>query len=117
MVSWSVVRQTLRVQMSTRKQCISSLKYFSNLYTNRNGVSIQLDQQLLNLVLLISIIPNFLLSQEPLAVARVSRVSLSLDSTHLDSQDLSIQLPSLIGSNTSSNNGSGNTTSPTQSSL
>jgi hypothetical protein len=34
--------------------------------------------------------------------------------THLDSQDLSIQLPSFIGSNTSSNNGSTNSTSSTK---
>jgi hypothetical protein len=44
-------------------------------------------------------------------------ISRCLDSTHLNSQDLSIQLPSLIGSNTSSNNRSADTTSPTQSSL
>lgn len=37
--------------------------------------------------------------------------------THLDSQDLSIQLPSFIGSNTSSNNRSTDSTSPTKSSL
>jgi len=37
--------------------------------------------------------------------------------THLDSQDLSIQLPSFIGSNTSSNNRSTNSTSPTKGSL
>jgi hypothetical protein len=54
---WSATRRPWK-QMSTRKQCISSLKYLSSLYTARDRVlSIQLDQQLLNLVLLISIIP------------------------------------------------------------
>jgi hypothetical protein len=37
--------------------------------------------------------------------------------THLDSQDLLVQLPSLVGSNTSGNNGSTDSTSPSKSSL
>jgi len=87
------------------------LNHLSSLYqmTRASLIHICLDQQLLNLVLFISAVLHTRAKQESNQKKE--------ERTHLDSQDLSVQFPSFIGSNTSSNDGSANSTSPTQSGL